>query len=54
MAVILSAQIVHELRNVPRGTVSEETILLMETAYKLSTSLEDVLKAVSKSRLVAA
>ncbi len=44
MAVILSAQIVHELKNLPRGKVPPETIMLLEIAYRQATGLEDLIK----------
>jgi hypothetical protein len=54
VARILTAQIVHELKTLPRGAVSAETVLLTETAYKLSTALEDVLGAIAKAKKVPA
>jgi hypothetical protein len=50
LSVILTAQIVHELRNLPRGKIPEETVLLFETAYRLGVALEDVLKGAYKSK----
>jgi len=50
VACILTAQIVHELKSLPRGTTPEEVIVLLETAYKLGTAIEDVLKSAYKVR----
>lgn len=53
LACILTAQIIHELKSLPRGTTPEETILLLETAYKLGTGIEDLLKAAYKAKAAA-
>lgn len=44
IAVTLSAQIVHELRNLPRGKTPPEAILLLEVAYKQATGIEDLIR----------
>jgi hypothetical protein len=48
LALLLSAQIVHELKALPRGKAPPEALMLLEIAYKHATGVEDLLKMAHK------